>query len=595
MVTIFKIKNGYTGKCLIGTTRKEDLDEVLKEWMKNCKREKFKEYLISKDYLEYGADSFDIESLFVGENMGEVQEIADSYIIQLNTLEPYGYNKSFVGIRKRSPNYYNDENTTKPQKPKEDSELAEESKKILEVDFRKKAELLKRYGITGISKNNVPQIMAEKETIKSLRKLADQLERYGSIELYEFVPSELNLESNVLKDSLLSLIKKEDAKISKTAYVAIPKSHIQCGMCAKYKDAEGMFFKHPDSNATGDRYIHICKSCIEDYCKNLYASYENVVYVILVLCQLTNVIFVQNVAKMAEKSWSGKKAKPEEIYKYYMSELKYGWLNKETAPNSMLEFRNSNFEGDILSFAEHHPATPKVFIESLNEELIKKREKKVDGNKNSLESKWGAGFTQQEYIQLEQDYEKLEKFLPKKTELHIEALKRYVIYSLKEKSALAKGDLKEVKEWSNLADKAADNAQLKLKQLSENFGAEVDGFAKLVETVEEYDSIIPTLPKARKMPYDDIDFIIWEIVNYIRRLEGKPETTYEEVYAFIDDALTKKMIDSGLTSEQIEKEKIKRNAVFHNLSDNYNEPLWLFPESEEEDDEEESSGGDGEK
>ena len=57
--------------------------------------------------------------------------------------------------------------------------------------------------------------------------------------------------------------------------------------------------------------------------------------------------------------------------------------------------------------------------------------------------------------------------LPKKTELHIEALKKYVIYSLKEKSALAKGDLKEVKEWNSLADKAADNAQLKIKQLEQ--------------------------------------------------------------------------------------------------------------------------------
>ena len=585
MVTIFKIKNGYTGKCLIGTTKKEDLKEVLKEWMKNCKREKFKDYLISKDFLEYGADSFTIEPLFTGEDVGETREIADTYIIQLNTLEPYGYNKNFIGIRKRSPNYYNDENIVRPQKQKEDSELAKESKEILEIDFRKKAELLKRYGITGISKNNVPQIMAEKETIKSLRKLADQLERYGSIELYEFVPSELNLESNALKDSLLSLMKKEDAKVSKSTYVAIPKSHIQCGICAKYKEAEGMFFKHPEDNATGDKYIHICKSCIEKYCKNFYASYENVMYVILVLCQLTNVIFVQSAAKMAEKSWSGKQAKPEEIYKYYMSELKYGWLNKETAPSSMLEFRNSNFEGDILSFSEHHPATPKVFIEALNEGLVNKKSNKVEDN-SSLESKWGTGFSQQEYAQLEQEYEKLEKFLPKKTELHIEALKKYVIYSLKEKSALAKGDLKEVKEWNSLADKAADNAQLKIKQLSENFGAEVDGFAKLVETVEEYDSIIPTLPKARKMPYDDIDFIIWEIVNYIRRLEGKPETTYEEVYAFIDDALTKKMVDSGLTSEQIEKEKIKRNAVFHDLSENYNEPLWLFPDSDEDEDEE---------
>lgn len=191
-------------------------------------------------------------------------------------------------------------------------------------------------------------------------------------------------------------------------------------------------------------------------------------------------------------------------------------------------------------------------------------------------------------MQLEQEYNRLEKYLPKKTDLHIEALKKYVIYNLKEKEALAKGDLKEVKDWNALADKAADNAQLKLKQLSDNFGAEVDGFAKLVEAIEEYDSVIPVLPKVKKMPYDDIDFLIWEQVNYLRRLEGKPETSYEEVYQFIDDELTKKMIDKGFTDEQIAKEKEKRNAVFNDLSDNYNEPLWMVPDEEDDDEDDET-------
>ena len=171
-----------------------------------------------------------------------------------------------------------------------------------------------------------------------------------------------------------------------------------------------------------------------------------------------------------------------------------------------------------------------------------------------------------------------------------ENIKKYVIYSLKEKMALAKGDLKEVKEWNGLADKAADNAQLKIKQLSDNFGADVDGFAKLVEAVEEYDSVIPVLPKVRKMPYDDIDFIIWEVVNYSRRLDGKPETSYEEVYQFIDNELTKKMMDKGFTDEQIAIEKDKRNAVFNDLSDTYNEPLWMVPDEEEDDDESSEEG-----
>ena len=89
------------------------------------------------------------------------------------------------------------------------------------------------------------------------------------------------------------------------------------------------------------------------------------------------------------------------------------------------------------------------------------------------------------------------------------------------------------------------------------------------------------------MPYDDIDFIIWEAVNYNRRLEGKPETTYEEVYNFIDEELTKKMVDLGFTEEQIKKEKERRNATFNDLADNYVEPLWMVPDDDEDDENDE--------
>ena len=41
-----------------------------------------------------------------------------------------------------------------------------------------------------------------------------------------------------------------------------------------------------------------------------------------------------------------------------------------------------------------------------------------------------------------------------------------------------------------------------------------------------------------------------------------------------------------MTDDQIEKAKAERNAVFKDLSDNYQEPLWLLPTlGEDEDDE----------
>lgn len=587
-IIIYKIWNVETGKMMIGTTNKKTVDEALKYWLYNCTRKTMSDYLIAKDRKEYGMDSFRVEQVCTCNDNEQALEIADSYIEQLGTLEPYGYNRKFLGKRKNDRNYYKNHPIENKEVVKDIDDI-QFDEAILKVDFRKKAELLNKYGITGISENNVPQIFAQKETIKSLRNLADKLERYGSNEIYEFVPSELNDETNNIGKELLKLINATGGtKLSKATYMAMPRNNIQCVRCGGFKEPRNFFFRHPDKAATKSGYIHICRDCISQYCSEFYKKYNSAVYALLVLCQLTNVIFVKDVAEMAEKNCMEKKDKIEELFRYYVTELNYVWLNRESAPTSMLEFRNSNFRGDIFDFAEHHPATPKSYFEELNEDFI---EQKTTTNTvdlgTDLELKWGSGFTEQEYMQLEQEYNRLEKYLPKKTDLHIEALKKYVIYNLKEKEALAKGDLKEVKDWNALADKAADNAQLKLKQLSDNFGAEVDGFAKLVEAIEEYDSVIPVLPKVKKMPYDDIDFLIWEQVNYLRRLEGKPETSYEEVYQFIDDELTKKMIDKGFTDEQIAKEKEKRNAVFNDLSDNYNEPLWMVPDEDDEDDEDE--------
>ena len=96
MTTIYKIWNTETGKMLIGTTKKDELKSSLKYWLYNCTKKKFADYLITKDRKEYGMDSFKIEAICTCEDDGEAREIADSYIEQLGTLEPYGYNKGFV-------------------------------------------------------------------------------------------------------------------------------------------------------------------------------------------------------------------------------------------------------------------------------------------------------------------------------------------------------------------------------------------------------------------------------------------------------------------------------------------------------------------
>ena len=78
MVTIFKIWNKETGKCLIGTTRK-DLNYALKLWMNNCTKKQFQNYSITEDCKEYGKNAFNIEKYLSTQLKTKPNEIYDVY------------------------------------------------------------------------------------------------------------------------------------------------------------------------------------------------------------------------------------------------------------------------------------------------------------------------------------------------------------------------------------------------------------------------------------------------------------------------------------------------------------------------------------
>ena len=587
MKTVYRIYNTETNKSYIGVTTKT-AEQGLKDWFRNCGRTKYKDYDIVKDFKQYGKQSFKSEFIKSFEDPSEAKEYADQQIDLYNCIQPNGYNLNYTGIRKLNPDYYERRNIdTTIDIRSTDKDIGVGEKSFLEQ------EMASLYGIENlVQPDKDSENYATPEIIDGLRQLADDLEKYGNIDVVSFIPKKLNDELNANGKKIKKLLDGRVPDDSKKKYTIISEDNCICERCGKCKTRDQDFYKHFEESATYDGVIHICKDCLAKLCKRTYDICQNPLFVIMSLCQLMNIIFVQEIAEKAAEQWTRNKDYVENIIKYYISEMRFDWLKRRDTPRIALEFRNSHFIGDIFGYEEYNPQTPKVFIKELNGAIVKEKAKNDKTIAEELEQKWGKGFKAAEYQQLEEEYTKLEKFLSKKTDLHIEALKKYIIYNFKEKSALANGkDLKEIKEWSQLADKAAESAQLKIKQLSADFGEGVDSFAQLAETVEEYFSVIPTLPKTRKIPYDDSDFLIWQNVNYIRRLEGKPEVSYGEVYQFYDDELTKKMRDSGMDDDQIKKAKEERNGIFKDLSDNYQEPLWILPVIDAGDDDDEDEGG----
>lgn len=152
-----------------------------------------------------------------------------------------------------------------------------------------------------------------------------------------------------------------------------------------------------------------------------------------------------------------------------------------------------------------------------------------------LESKWGSGYSYEEYQYFEKKYDTLKHHYPEKTSMHTEALLTYIRYRVKEELSTAKGEVKDAKEWGQLASKAAQDAKINPSQLSQSdLTGGLDTVGELVRAVEQVEDIIPVLPRFKSKPHDKPDFTIWSYINYARDLEGKSLVDYEDVYEFYE-------------------------------------------------------------
>ena len=149
---------------------------------------------------------------------------------------------------------------------------------------------------------------------------------------------------------------------------------------------------------------------------------------------------------------------------------------------------------------------------------------------------FGAGYEPEEYQAMYRKYNFLKNNYPEKTNMHIEALKTYVRYKVKEEFSSARNDVGSAGKWADLANKAAQNAKINPSQLSAADLADgLSTFGQLVRAVEQAVDIIPILPKFKEKPQDKVDFALWCYINYIRDLKGLPLCEYKDIYKFYED------------------------------------------------------------
>lgn len=316
-----------------------------------------------------------------------------------------------------------------------------------------------------------------------------------------------------------------------------------CEKCKKPKTINTNFY-NTNSKFSQDGKTNICKACIKSMVdeNNLETVYE--------VLQLMNLPFIADV-------WELSKSTNRETFGTYVKNI-----------NSLPQYRGYTWVNSVFEKKE---------IESNNgNPTTKKSNTNINSyNLNELEEKWGYGYTQEEYNLFEKKWHKLIDNYGEKTSLHTEGLITYIRFRVREEMATAKGDIKEAKDWGALASKAAEEAKLLVRQLSKSdISGGIELLPTLFEAVESEIGLISIMPKLLEQPYDDADMIIWCIVNYMRRLEDKPRVSYREVWNFYDEMLEEHCKQQGMSQEELDSYKRKRNNVFRDMEEIYKEPVY---------------------
>jgi hypothetical protein len=275
-------------------------------------------------------------------------------------------------------------------------------------------------------------------------------------------------------------------------------SKLRCYKCERLVVANSSnYYTHKNILVTS-KYYPLCKKCIGEYLGDNDKSAD----------------YINRIREILSR-----------INKPFLNDL---WLSSgeewgEYAKNilSLTQYRELTYENSTVQTIEHvRNDSEKEPSAASDEELI---------------NKWGNGFQPEEYLAFERKYNFIKKDYPTKTSMHVEALKKFCRYAVKEEFALSANQFKDAESYSKLASKAAEDAKINPKQLSKSDLTDgVDSFSELTKVVETAVDVISILPRFKERPHDKVDVTLWCYINYVRDMQSLPPAKYKDIYEFYD-------------------------------------------------------------
>jgi len=300
--------------------------------------------------------------------------------------------------------------------------------------------------------------------------------------------------------------------------------YVCMGTCAQQKKKRE-FYKS-NNKAYPQGIIPWCKDCVKQFVYNgeRAASEEKMKEWL----KLVDMPFIKD-------KWESACNSPNETVGRYLALIGFNIVTRD------LKWKDSDFEGTMAG--KLNPVQSEIQPVA-DGKPTPKRPKKIKITDDIIEL-FGDGYSEEEYQMFWKKYDILKDNYPQQTAMHTEALVNYVRYRVKEERATAMGDVNDAKSWGALANTAAVNAKINPNQMSKaDLQGGISTIGEIALAVEQAKDVIPILPRFKFRPNDAVDFLIWEYINYERRLSGMPLVDYSDIYKFYDERV-KQFVDNG--------------------------------------------------
>lgn len=289
-----------------------------------------------------------------------------------------------------------------------------------------------------------------------------------------------------------------------------------CSTCGEEKTLKRGFYRSYNP-LHKDGYIPMCKECVIKACANEDGT-ANDEKVYLIMRQLDK--------PFIKKEWD------QTVSQYGIDSSASLIVGKYlTKINSLPQFKMLDFEqGEKYSqAAQSDNAVGSSWRKTnQNEKVYYLNDEEFEVSEEMIRL-FGEGYTSKEYQTMQRIYDDTKQDYPNISSNQKNLLLRYVRFAAKEEIATNSGIIADAEKWSKLTTEA-------LKQLNSiDVQGGVTCFSEFFQKFERVKDVTRILPRFKYRPNDAPDFIIWCYINYCRRLEGKLEVPYEDVYKFYDE------------------------------------------------------------